>query len=217
MGTHQPYYQNIWQQFRQLKTVRPTRQYHWPDWHQGRERFCFWGVAVSCPELAVQLSECRRQLADCLLPGYSRDEHITVFAAGFMMNRAEKTDETDLEKLQQQTKLIRQAVNKPFELQTGVVNSFAGAPFVEVTDPEGGLAAVRAALLGHFANDRSVPFTPHLTLGFYRRAYPVAEISQRLQAVSLPARRIRVNGLRLFSYATEDIRSALEFEREVIF
>ncbi|HEY9033948.1 MAG TPA: 2'-5' RNA ligase family protein [Pseudomonadales bacterium] len=205
----------VWQQFLQLDQVSASDRLHWPDWHRGRPQFCFWGIAVEDAQLGREMQRLRQRLSPFLRPDYQRSEHITLYAAGFVMPQASQPDETDGRQLARQAALIRSAMNGPWQLQTGAVSSFAGAPFVEVIDSDGRLAALRRALLGCFADDRDVPFTPHLTLGLYRQPFAVRLLAERLAQLSLPALTIPVSAISLFSYHTGHLCSPLKIEQQL--
>ena len=211
------HYPDTWRQFCRASHVTPTNQYHWPDWHQGRERFCFWGLAIDEPDVVRHWQSLQNRLSPLLLPDYQREPHITLFAPGFWVAEAKAADEVDEAMLAEQAEWIKAAITKPFTISTAGVGSFPAAPFIEIVDNDGGLAAIRAALLKKLPDDRTVSYVPHLTLGLYHYRERTERVAEALQALPASVLDITVTGVVLYSYATHDIRSLLVREKTVIF
>ncbi|MFO7985629.1 MAG: hypothetical protein R6U38_07160 [Desulfatiglandaceae bacterium] len=53
----------------------------------------------------------------------------------------------------------------PFDLDIRGINSFATAPFLEVSDPGGGIQRIRNLLFSTHSEIRMETYVPHLTQG----------------------------------------------------
>lgn len=168
-----------------------------------------------CELLDTALADARQPLVDYLLDDYHKQTHITVYAAGFPCDVAQLRDDVSQAELDRQEAAIRQLALPSIKLTTAALNSFAGAPFVEVVDDAGQLQSLHQRLCDVSGEDRDGVLIPHLTLGLYRDAFPVGEVAGRLQERVVMANAIRCNTLHLLAYAAADIRSPLQILRTI--
>ncbi|BFM14196.1 2'-5' RNA ligase family protein [Maricurvus nonylphenolicus] len=202
-----------WQAFLQSSHTLPTSKREYPEWHQGRSRFCVWAILLEQASIVSLQRQAQSWLQDYLLLPYSRQPHITLTACGFWQPEAALQQEDNFSGLQQHLQLLDSAELSPFELQLGGLNSFTTVPFFEVSDPGAMLGKLRQSLPSYFETIRQVPYCPHVTIGCYNKAWPTADIAKRIQAFPPVAPvTIKVEQIALLSYSTKDIGSSLEVE-----
>lgn len=208
-------YPEQWQQFLSADTVIPTLRYHWPQWHKGRSRFCFWALLPDDADLEQQLAECRQKLSAYLLADYHKQTHITLYAAGFLCKQECEPDDVSETELDRQEAAIRQLKLPKFTVQTASINSFAGAPFVEVVDEAGYLQRLHQALTALSGKDRDNELIAHLTLGLYQQAFSTCDMAYALDTTMVKPLSIHCTELHLLAYDASDIRSPLISLRQI--
>lgn len=188
----------------------------YPQWHRGRARYAVWTLPVECPHVLRRVERAQQHLGDWLHAGYLRQAHITLFVCGFPGEQARFDDDFPLERLAAQQQALRELRAGPLELHIGGLDSFASAPFLSVSDPHGGLDALRTALAGHSTEIRQSPYHAHLTVGLYARAVPRPALQQRLAAFTdrepLP---LTVKELHYSTYAAAELFGPLRMERRL--
>lgn len=188
----------------------------YPEWHRGRARYAVWTVPVECPQVLARLRRAQQHLGGWLHADYQRQAHITLFVCGFPSQQAQFDDDFPAERLAAQLDALHLLRARPFELHIGGLDSFASAPFLSVSDPHGGLDALRAALGEHSPEIRQAPYHAHLTAGLYARAVPSPVLQRRLAAFSdrepLP---LRVKELHYSTYAAAELFGPLCMERRL--
>lgn len=215
---------DVWQAFVTAPAVIPCLRREFPEWHQGRDRFCFWGLLLDQQALAARVHGLRRQLAEFLVLPYPRQPHLTLAACGFLSGPDDsqspalpQVDDNYLPALREwHITQLRALAAKPFTLRIGSLNSFTSAMYLEVDDPSGTLARIRACLPGYFEVVREVPYVPHITLGVYRQAWSTAQVAAAMRALDGMDMAVVVEGIQLLSYCARDIGSTLRVEAEVI-
>lgn len=157
---------------------------HREAWAAGRTHYAVWGIRVSADPVCRRARTVQDALPAGVRPLDASDLHVTVWVGGFPTASAPSHDDDIAEAaLERQAQVL--AGCRSFRLHVGGTNSFTTAPFLEVTDPDGGLAALRAALgRAGPAELRFAPFLPHLTLGTATTNLPTA----RVRAALLPHR-----------------------------
>jgi 2'-5' RNA ligase len=176
----------------------------YPEWHRGRLRFGVWMIPVLDPALLDYIESAQRRLADLLHPSQQRQPHVTLFVCGFEQPAAciEDDDFSPLQ-LQAQIDALHRVRGTPCRLPLAAPDSFASAAFIPVGDPEGRLANWRVALGRGVREVRQAAYTPHITLGLYRRKIAAEIVRQRLREIEAPATSLPVEDLH---YATYDAR-----------
>ncbi len=216
--------QIVWRDFLSSQTTLATPQRNYPDWHQGRSRFCVWGILLTQDDVINELAHARQWLNPFLVQPYPRQAHITLSPCGFWrpepacINSAQQDNYSE-EILIDQLDRLNQLKLTSFTLRIGALNSFSSAAYLEVSDVEGNLALLRTCLPGFFEEIRTIDYTPHVTVGCYRDTFSVADVAEYIERYSplLPPTLapivIHVREIALLSYATDDIGSPLSVER----
>src|SRR5579859_6835217 len=182
--------------------VAELRDY--PEWHRGRERYGVWVVPVVQPALLDYIAHVREQLADLLHPCPQRQPHLTVFVCGFHQLHRNADDDFSTAQLRRQLALLRDEHGLSCSLPLARPDSFAGAAFIPVGDPEGRLGRWRA-LLGQVCSEiRQVAYVPHITLGLYRQRVSAETVRDRLGVFEAPIVSLRVTELRYVTYAARN-------------
>lgn len=219
-----PFYEKQWQQFLAAETTFSTQDYTWPAWHhKQRKQFFFWGLLPECQTLEQAIQNTHKRLSPYLLENYHKQTHITLYAAGFLVDKKQYDDDVTWQELQQQAELIQSLNLDCLELKTGALNSFLGAPFIEVIDKAGRLQQLHQALSQQFGSDRDGTLIPHITLGLYKNNFPTGTIKNKFLAIEAAKQTTETNStelnlreiefsckqVQLISYSSEDIRSPL--------
>ena len=191
----------------------PNRPLGFSDWHRRRPRFGVWAVEVGTPRIKGWLRHARRALGPLLLEGYRRPPHVTVFAVGFPCERVECAADASWDEIAAQALLLSRLGPAPFRLRLGPVRSFAAAPYFAVRDA-GSLAEIRALLARFRPEDRSVPYTPHITVGLYRQPWPLSAVARRIRRgiPRVPPLAIPVKRLAFLTFNSRDIAGPLRRE-----
>lgn len=213
------HYEKQWQQFLAAETTYATQDYTWPAWHhKQRKQFFFWGLLPESSALEQQFQNTQKQLSPYLLENYHKQTHITLYAAGFLVEEKQHDDDVTWQVLQQQAELIQSLNFEHLQLKAGALNSFLGAPFIEVIDKAGRLQHIHQALTQQFGSDRDDTLIPHITLGLYKENFPVRTIEKEFLALQAEKLQVEVNSpelgfvcneVRLICYSSDDIRSPL--------
>ena len=177
-----------------------------PEWHGGIARYGFWAVVVDCPQWQALFDAAGRHVAAHVLPGYRRQPHITIAAAGLI-------DEAHLSVAlrQRQTAAMRAANEVAFDLHAGPLGTFTGSPHVAIRDPSGALLRLRARLQAIARHDPPATYHPHLTIGLYRGAFSLSHMQQQLAAFRVPAvTPLRVRGVSFCAYSTRELQGGFE-------
>ena len=189
----------------------------YPEWHRGRQRYAVWSLAVECPRIHARIARARTHLGAWLHDDYRRQAHITLFVCGFPAESAQFDDDFPQERLDTQCAALHALAGGPFELQIGGLESFASAPFLNVGDPEGRLATLRAALAARSAEVRQAPYLAHLTVGLYAQAVARADLQARLAAFTdREPLTLSVRELHYSSYAAAELCGPLRSERRLV-
>jgi hypothetical protein len=111
-----------------------------------------------------------------------RDAHVTAWVCGFPSTAPSLDDDVAEATLAAQRASV--AATKRVRLLVGAPNAFATCAFLEVQDPHGDLAALRAALAVPGAREvRFAAYQPHVTVGRFGDSRAVAPIADALGLV----------------------------------
>ena len=188
-----------------------------PEWHLGRRRYALWALDVDLTPVRAAVAKAARHLDGLLLDGYHRQPHITLALCGFPTPDPIHPDDYGPAALDAQLAALQAACITPFQVEIGTLASFSSAPFLTVADIDGGIARLRHALTGE-RPEPGGPFTPHVTVGLYRGAWPTAELIRQLDAFDAPPPfPCPIEGLSLMSYAAAEIGGPLDTLAEFSF
>lgn len=162
-------------------TLRNERR-DFVEWHRGRRPYVLWALDLAAPEVARRVACARDPLADLLLAGYCRQPHVTLELCGFAGSPPLADDEFAPDYLAAQFAALAGAAPAPFAIAIGGLASFSSAPYLTVRDPAQGIAALRRCLAVDGENRLNYDYVPHVTVGLYGDAWPVAEVLARLAA-----------------------------------
>ena len=154
------------------------------EWHRGRRPYVFWALDLDTPEVGRRVTRARAQLGDLLLAGYCRQPHVTLELCGFAGQPPLADDEFAPAYLEAQFAALADSAPPPFALAIGGLASFASAPYLTVSDPQQGIAALRSCLAVDGENRLNSDYLPHVTVGLYADAGPAGEVLPRLAAVA---------------------------------
>ncbi len=192
-----------------------------PEWSQGRSRYGVWVLEVKEDAVQQRANKYLTGFKSCVHPNYSRQLHITVAAAGFLDELETDDPLSDDFTPQMQKAILRTLAHKrikPFDIYVHGLNSFATAPFLEVTDPSGQLGELRKVLVGCHSDFRTEAYVPHITLGLYSKAVSPERIATNLrEPLGDSPIRIQVSALVLASYDSESLTGPLQREWTIPF
>jgi 2'-5' RNA ligase len=154
------------------------------DWARGRTRYALWALRVAAPSVLRRMSAVAERLGDAIVPVPPADAHVTVWVSGFPAAVPVFDDDVAEAALATQREAVARLA--PPRFVVGAPNAFATCAFLEVADPHGDLAALRAALSEPGAREvRFAPYLPHVTVGRFadtRDAAPIAAALATLRA-----------------------------------
>lgn len=205
------------------------------EWHGGIERYAVWVILIEDPAWLDWFAKARDLVADLVLPGYERQPHVTVLAAGLLApNHLTQTT------LEEQSAAVGRSDSATTSLQAIRLGASRSCPFIEVRDDSRVIPGLRNCLAGVHREDapqesdssrasdspkdppthkqpRSVDITPpHITLGLFRGSESLSEVRRRLASVPAPdLPPLRVDTLHLCSYNTRSVQGPLRIDRVV--
>ena len=152
------------------------------DWRRGRLRYAVWALRVEDAAVIARMAEVAGRLGDALVPVAPAQAHVTVWVCGFPAATPVFDDDVHEQVLAAQ-RVAAAGMPRP-RLLVGAPNAFATCAFLEVHDPHGDLAALRAALAVPNAREvRFAAYQPHVTVGRFRDSRPAAPIARALAAL----------------------------------
>jgi len=171
------------------------------EWRKGRTHYAVWAIDVDTPALRAASAAMHEHLADCLLPDYRRQAHVTLHLCGFPAAVSNLDDDYPAAILQEQIAALQAGAPPPFTLEIGSPNTFTSAAYFSVDDCSDGIRTARRALAGSRNPKKSFPYTPHVTCGLYGSEYPLTTLLPRMAAckTNLPVR-LQIDRLTLMVY-----------------
>ena len=190
-------------------TIRNVQR-DFPEWHLGRPHYLLWALDVDLEPVRRRVAAAQQHLSARLLAGYLRQPHITISLCGFPSAAPCQLDDFGTEALQQQIDALHLLRPEPFAIEIGALDGFSSAPYLSVADSDGQIERLRASLdvCPHplARND----YRPHVTIGLYADAWPLAKIQTELASFAAGAPlRVEVSRLSLFAYASTEIGGRL--------
>ena len=155
---------------------------HRAAWAAGRPAYAVWAIRLTSPALRDRVRRVQAALPASIRPTDPADLHITVWVAGFpTLDAPERDDDIRAVDLARQGDALARCSG--LRLHIGGANSFTTAPFLEVFDPDDGLADLRGALTRCGPPElRFAAYQPHVTLGTARMDAPTAPVVKALTA-----------------------------------
>lgn len=173
------------------------------EWHRGISHYGFWAVLVDDQGWLELFEAARAHVERFIHPGYRRAPHITLAACGLL---SEEHFSPTLQR--RQATALNEAKVPPFFLRTGMLDSFASAPYITVEDPDGSLDKLRS-ILATVSQEDNPPgsYRPHITLGLYQEAFETLQVANHLQEFrSVSTRQLSVTELAFCVYETSDMQ-----------
>jgi hypothetical protein len=179
-----PPFAETWAAFRVLeRTLGPT-----PGaieaWRRGRERYLVWALRVSDPRVTARMASVAGRLGDAVVPVSAEDAHVTTWVCGFPT--AVPTLDDDVAESLIAEQRAAAARLPPARVVVGAPSAFSTCAFLEVHDPYGDLASMRAALAVPGAREiRFARYQPHVTVGRFRDTRAAEPIAETLASLRL--------------------------------
>lgn len=191
-------------------TLRNERR-DFPEWHLGRPAYVLWALEFDTAVLMPHMDAAQRALAPWLLEGYCRQPHITLSLCGFPSAAPVHADDFGPDLLHAQVQALQRAQPAVFEIEVGALDTFSSVPYLTVHEHGAQLAALRACLVKADFQGVADSYVPHVTVGLYADAWPLAVVQTQLDGCVLPAPvRVPVTGVSLLSYAAAEIGGPLQ-------
>lgn len=181
-------------------------------WHQNRKKYSVWAIEPQTVELNRRFNTARAHLGDFLLQEYPRQVHVTIGQCGFIAKEKKYKDDYDQSMFLGDIEALKRADIDKIRLSIqGVLTSYAIAPFFPVLDTHADLISLHK-ILTHTANENHI-FTPHVTVGLYKDAWPTKDIHQSL--LNFPKQldlTFELPKIKLLSYHPAELGGALTEE-----
>lgn len=187
-----------------------------PEWHRGRGDYSVWIIELGFEEILKKVHAARSHLSEFLIHPYLRQPHITLFVCGFLSDAVRYDDDYSIEQFGRHVHLLRAAAMEPFAVEIGGLNSFASAPFLEVTDREACLERMRALFLSSGMEIAKGAYIPHVTVGLYSGAFPSGIVSERIAAFPKNPCTITVDRITFASYRAREMAGILTGRHEIL-
>lgn len=191
----------MFSKFLAMDTTYPTQLRDFPEWHKGIKHYGFWAIEVSSNACREEIDKHKAYFADKLHPGYSRQPHITLVASGLLSDT--HFNQTLIIK---QVKQLTENAIKVFSLQLSHCNSFSVCPYLSVFDSQGKLNAIREYLTKTAEKNNPDDYTPHVTLGFYDKAYATTDIVKKITDFDSKDIEFTVKEIVFAQYETKDVQ-----------
>jgi len=201
----------------QVPTTIAAEKRDFPEWHHGRETYAVWILRMEDEAIQEKFKAARKHLNGYLLEPYDRQPHITLFVCGFLMDEVKYNDDFTPPQVEAQIRELDKENIPSFEIEIGGLKSFASAPFLEVHDPEGGIARLRE-ILSHGAREfRTAPYTPHLTVGLYADVFPSESVLDKLASFSRKPILWKVEQITFATYRANEFAGKLNYKHDFLF
>ncbi len=152
------------------------------SWRRGRDRYAVWALRVIDPVVIAKKAAVEHRLAGAIVPVRPEDAHVTAWVCGFPV-AAPRYDDDVAEAIIAAQRVVAARVPRP-RIVVGAPNAFATCAFLEVHDPHGDLAALRATLAVPGAKEvRFASYRPHVTVGRFADSRPAAPIAAALASL----------------------------------
>lgn len=184
----------------------PCELRDYPEWHDGRQMYCVWTLPVRDRLVLERLQAAQQHLSPWLHQDYCRQAHITLFVCGFDALVQHRDDDFTRQAQQLQCEALEMLAQASFSLQIGGLDSFASAPYLQVSDPEGVLAVLRERLETISSEVRQAEYVPHLTVGLFQQALSWSQLQARVSSFNrAESLTLRVSELELSCYRASEL------------
>ena len=184
----------------------PCELRDYPEWHDGRQMYCVWTLPVRDRLVLERLQAAQQHLSPWLHQDYRRQAHITLFVCGFDALVQHRDDDFTRQAQQLQCEALEMLAQASFSLQIGGLDSFASAPYLQVSDPEGVLAVLRERLETISSEVRQAEYVPHLTVGLFQQALSWSQLQARISSFNrAESLTLRVSELELSCYRASEL------------
>jgi hypothetical protein len=185
------------------------------EWRRGRRYFAVWAIGLEFPPVRAACAAAAAALGPLLRSDYRRLPHLTLGVCGFAVAQPTLHDDFGPEALAAQTQALLDARVASFEIDIGPADSFTSAAYLQVRDLDGGIAALRRALVRATPRIDVAP-PPHVTFGLYAQAVPLDDVHTRLRRHAIAPLRLRVAQLACMVYEAADIGGPLRSVRRLV-
>lgn len=193
-------------EFLKSNTTYPTELRDFVEWHKGVKYFGFWAIEVRDRKCVEKIGRYQKHLANRLHRGYVRQPHITLAASGLMSD-----DHFTADMILKQIELLEKKKLKPFRLKLSHVDSFTTCPYLRVYDSYSSLSTIRKVLnSASKEDDNPKHYTPHITLGFYDKAYKSSEIVKEFLQIQDDDMEFVVKEIVFAQYETKDLQGSYQ-------
>ena len=191
------------------KTIRNIQR-DFPEWHLGRPHYLLWALDVDLEPVRQRVAAAQNHLSARLLDGYVREPHITLSLCGFPSVAPRQLDDFGADLLHRQIDALHRLRPQAFTIAIGALDGFSSAPYLSVADSGGHIERLRASLDLCPHPLARTDYRPHVTIGLYAHAWPLAEIEAELAGFAPGAPlRVEVSRLSLFAYVSAQIGGSL--------
>ena len=163
------------------------------SWRRGRDRYAVWTLRVTDALVIARMAAVASRLEGAIVPVGPEDAHVTAWACGFPV-AVPRNDDDVAEAIIAAQRAAVANLSRP-QIVVGAPNAFATCAFLEVHDPHGDLAALRATLAVPGGKEvRFDRYRPHLTVGRFvdtRPAAPIAAVLESLRGGLVELRAVR--------------------------
>lgn len=199
----------IRERFLAQKTTIPSINKNFSGWHKSRTDYAVWVIRLSSDDLLSRLKLAQDHLQSFLLPHYQREPHITLGICGFLNSDKINEDDYTLNDFRRHLAALNALNLKSFEVEIGLLNSFALAPFYHVHTADDVLPMLHQHL-NVIESGSDFHYVPHVTVGLYREQFATALLDEQLSAFSeLPHLRLPVTQISLMTYQASEIGGEL--------
>lgn len=191
----------MFSKFLAMDTTYPTQLRDFPEWHKGIKHYGFWAIEVSSKACHDEIDKHKAYFSDKLHSGYSRQPHVTLAASGLMSDM-----HFNQSLISKQIKQLKENAIKAFSLKLSHCNSFSVCPYLSVLDPQNNLNAIRECLTKTAEKNNPENYTPHVTLGFYDKAYATTNIVNKMSNFDSKDIEFMVKEIVFAQYETKDVQ-----------
>ncbi|ENO84854.1 2'-5' RNA ligase family protein, partial [Thauera linaloolentis] len=190
-------------------TIRNARRdFH--EWHLGRPHYLLWALDVDLAPVRQRMEAAQHHLSGLLLDDYVRQPHITVSLCGFPSIAPLHTDDFGASLLHAQIDALNRLRPAAFDIGIGALDGFTSAPYLAVDDRDGHIGRLHACLRLAPEALAHADYRPHVTVGLYGGAWPLADVRTRLARFTPGGPlRLRISRLSLLGYASTEIGGRL--------
>ncbi len=195
--------------------VSPLTTADYPKWHKGRQRYGVWYIPIDDDKVATYYQRLRDELGELFADHYRRQWHITLFVNGFYVDGCQYDDDFDDVILSKQINALEQLSLSNFHLTTQALGSFINCAYLGIV-PHLELIRIRQSLGNHHREIAPQAYTPHITLGLYRKAFDYDRVINRLMGVTTRSLCLPVNRLIFATFDANDLQGKLYNQYEII-